>query len=281
MEGILKIATRGSRLALKQYEIISKELEMHGVKSEPVVVKPYGERDTKSPLYEMKEQGVFVRALNDQVLEGRVEAAVHSAKDLPTEIDPGLNISYFSRRADPRDYFVSRASIDDFKGTVGSSSMRRKVFLGLYSKGMRFENIRGNVDTRVMKWEKGDFDSIVVAKAALDRLELSPPGQAISETICPPDPNQGFIAVVTKRGSKIENTFRKIQDQESLWEASRERNLMVRLQLGCNTAASIRAVYSYKVVKFAYANEEGRFDYSFNGEIEESSIRKLRDIVDS
>ncbi len=281
MEGVVKIATRGSRLALKQFEIISGELGVHGLKSEPVVIKPYGEHDMKTPLYDMKEQGVFVKSLNDQILEGRVVAAVHSAKDIPNEIDPKLNISYFSRRADPRDYFVSKVPLERFSGSVGSSSIRRKNFFGLFNRDAKFESIRGNIDTRISKWEKGTVDSIVVAKAALDRLALTPPGEAISEAICPPDPNQGFIAVVTERGSKIEGILHRIQDREPYWEATRERDLMVRLQIGCNLAVSIRASHSDNTLKFSYANEVRRFDFSFKGGIEESEIKKLEDVLGS
>ena len=279
MEGIIRLATRGSRLALKQFEIISRTLESYGVKCEPFLVESHGEHDTETPLYSMSEQGIFVRKLNDKIIEGEVDAAVHSAKDLPNEIDRALSISYYSKRADPRDYFISKVPLAKFSGTVGSSSIRRKRFIGLHNGNLEFSNIRGNIDTRIRKWERGEFGSIVVAKAALDRLGLTPPGEALSEEICPPDPNQGFIAIVTEKGSKLDSTLKKIQEQEQLWEASKERELMVRLQLGCNLAASIRAVYSEKVVKFAYADEEKRYDFSFKKEIEETDVRKLRDII--
>jgi hydroxymethylbilane synthase len=281
MEGPVKIATRGSRLALKQFEIVSKELESHGLQSQPVIIKSHGERDTSTPLYNMKEQGIFVRNLNDQILSGEVVAAVHSAKDIPTEIDPKLEISYFSRRGDPRDYFVSEVSLEGFSGTVGSSSIRRKNFIHLFNKNAKFENIRGNIETRISKWESGAVDSIVVAKAALDRLGLHPPGEVISEAVCPPDPNQGFIAIVTERGSKIEAFLKLIQEPEPFWEASMERDLMVRLDLGCNLAASIRAKYSDKTVSFSFANEVRRFDFSFKDRVEEIDIKKLEDVIDS
>lgn len=277
----MRVATRGSSLALRQFEIISKTLEPHGLVIEPALVESHGERDATTPLYSMREQGIFVRMLNDRILEGEVVAAVHSAKDIPNEIDPKLNISFFSERADPRDYFVSRASLRYFSGTVGSSSIRRRRFLSLHNGRLDFVNVRGNIDTRIRKWEHGDVDSIVVAKAALDRLGISPQGEVISEDVCPPDPNQGFIAVVTERGSKLDGQLRKIQGRASLWEASRERDLMVRLGLGCNLAASIRAVYSESIVKFAYANDEERFDFSFSKEIEEPDIKKLRDVLDT
>jgi hydroxymethylbilane synthase len=281
MEETLKIATRGSRLALKQFELVARQLEAGGLKVQPVIIKPLGERDTETPLYDMKEQGVFVRNLNDQILEGNVAAAVHSAKDIPNEIDQKLEISYFSRRADPRDFFISASPLEKFSGSVGSSSMRRKNFIHIFNSNTRFESIRGNIETRIGKWERGMVDSIVVAKAALDRLDLHPKGEVISESICPPDPNQGFIAVVTEKGSRLGDTMRRIQESEPLWEASKERNLMVRLRLGCNLAVSIRAEHPKKTIRFSYANEAERYDFTFKEKVDEPDIRKLEDIIGS
>jgi hydroxymethylbilane synthase len=279
MEGVLKIATRGSRLALAQYEIVSKMLTGRGIRCEPIIMESHGESDSRTPLYDMKEQGIFVKRLNDMILVGAVDAAVHSAKDIPSEIDPALNISFYSRRGDPRDFFVSRGDISKFSGTVGSSSIRRKMFLGLYNRNLKFTNIRGNVETRIRKWEKGEVDSIVIAKTAVDRLGLNPPGQIIPEEICPPDPNQGFIAVVTRKGSNIHEVFSAAQEKEPFWEATRERDLMTKLDLGCNVAASIRAIFSDKVVKFSYAIEGNRYDFSFKEELAEAELNKLRDII--
>ncbi len=279
MEGALRIATRGSRLALKQYEIVSKVLEIHSIETRPILVESHGEEDRKTALYEMKEQGIFVKRLNDRILEGEVDVAVHSAKDIPNDIDPKLTIAFFSDRADPRDFFIARKDFQFFSGTVGSSSIRRKVFLSLSNKRLQFINTRGNVDTRIRKWENGEVGSLVIAKAALDRLGLRPPGQTLSEEMCPPDPNQGFIAMVCEKGTHIENVLRKIQGNESLWEASRERELVAKLELGCNIAVSIRGVHSEKKVNFSFANEERRFDLTFPGEISDSDVRKMRDII--
>ncbi|MEM0136656.1 MAG: hypothetical protein QXU18_15755, partial [Thermoplasmatales archaeon] len=161
MEGTLKIATRGSRLAIAQYEIIAKVLISHGVECVPVRIKSQGEHDSKTPLYKIDEQGIFVKNLNDKILEGEVDAAVHSAKDIPSEIDSELEISYYSVRADPRDYFISNRPIGNFEGTVGSSSIRRMKFLGLFNKDLKFVDMRGNIDTRIRKWTIGEVDSIV------------------------------------------------------------------------------------------------------------------------
>lgn len=280
METILKVATRGSELALRQYDIISGILGSFEIECSPVVTQSHGEQDQGTPLYDMKEQGIFVKRLNSRILDGEADIAVHSAKDIPNEIDEHLNISYFSRRADPRDYFISRSPFLLFSGTVGSSSIRRRRFLSLVNRSLKFENLRGNINTRISRWEKGEFDSIVVADAAISRLGLSPPGEVLSEEICPPDPNQGFIAIVAEKGSEIDRKLRKIQDSESLWEAFRERDLMNRLNLGCSIAVSVRAVYANKVLKFSYAGEEKRFDFTFRGEIETPDVVKMRDVIE-
>lgn len=281
MEEKIRIATRGSSLALKQFEIVSGVLRGAGIGSEAVIVKSHGEIDASTPLYRMKEQGIFVRKLNESILNGNADAAVHSAKDIPNEIDPSLNISYYSMRGDPRDYFVSRGDIRNFAGTVGSSSVRRRTFLGLYNKKLQFIDVRGNIETRIRKWESGQTDSIVIAKTALDRLGLNPKGEILSEEVCPPDPNQGFIAVVSPKNSHFDNVLKKLQGEHTLWEASTERGLMTKLLLGCNVAVSIRAVYSERLIRFSYANEERRYDFSFLGEIPTEQLPKLRDLIES
>lgn len=279
MEGVMKIATRGSKLALVQYDLISNFLEGKGIRCEPVVVESHGEHDTTTPLFGMKEQGVFVKKLNDKILDGSVEAAVHSAKDIPNEIDSDLKISFYSKRGDPRDFFVSKRTIDDYSGTVGSSSIRRRTFLRLHNKNLKFENLRGNIETRIKKWELGEVGSIVIAKTAIDRLKLNPPGHVMDENICPPDPNQAFIAVITIKGSTAERKLAGLQETEPLWEATRERELMEQLNLGCNVAVSIRADFPTRKIKFSYANDERRYDFVFDRNVTDADVSTMRDIL--
>jgi len=280
MERGMRIATRGSKLALAQADIISSLLRDNGILAEKITVKSQGDVDVRSPIYESKEQGVFVRKLNEKVIDGYADAAVHSAKDIPYEIDPDLEVSFFSKRGDPRDFFVGKKSISQFSGTVGSSSIRRMMFLRLYNNKLIFENIRGNVETRIRKWSDGEVGALVLAKVALDRLMLTPEGEVIPESVCPPDPNQGFIAVVTRKNSSEGMLFRKMQDPEALWEASTERELVGELQLGCSRAVSIRAAFPTKTISFSYANEEKRYDLHFKQSVDRSALNRIREIID-
>lgn len=280
MQKILKVATRGSPLALMQFDLISRVLNQNGMRTESYVVKSKGDTDSKIPLYETKERGTFVKKLNDKILEGEVSAAVHSAKDIPYSIDEELEISYFSERGDPRDYFVSETSLLDFSGTVGSSSKRREAFLLLYNKRLQFQNLRGNIETRVKKWRGGEVKATVIAKVALDRLNLKLPGEVISEKICPPDPNQGFIAVVTRKGSSESKSFKKIQQNESLWEASVEREAIGKLNAGCSSAIGILGNFKRKEISISYANKETRYDFSFFNKVTEEDFERIRGVID-
>ncbi|MEM0130306.1 MAG: hydroxymethylbilane synthase [Thermoplasmatales archaeon] len=279
MERTMKLATRGSELAIAQFNIISDSLMAKSVKGEPVIVRSHGEIDLSTPLYRMEERGIFVKRLNELVLEGAVDGAVHSAKDIPTEIDDSLEISYYSKRGDPRDFFVSKYDLTQFEGTVGSSSMRRRTFLRLFNKKLQFRDIRGNINTRIEKWRGGEVDSLVVAKVALDRLGLSIPGNPIPTDICPPDPNQGFVAVVSRKGSATSKILSSMQDPLARWEAETEREIMKKLGLGCDVAVSVFANYDLKKIYFSYANEDARFDLTFNETIETKDILKMRDII--
>ncbi|MEL9914315.1 MAG: hydroxymethylbilane synthase [Thermoplasmatales archaeon] len=279
MERTVRLATRGSELAIAQFNIISDSLMAKGIKGEPVIVRSHGEIDVSTPLYMIGERGIFVKKLNELVLEGTVDGAVHSAKDIPTEIDDNLEISYYSKRGDPRDFFVSKYDLAQFAGTVGSSSIRRRRFLKLFNKKLQFRDIRGNINTRIEKWERREVDSLVVAKVALDRLGLSIPGSPISTDICPPDPNQGFVAVVSQKGSTISKILSSMQDPRVRWEAETEREIMKKLGLGCDVAVSVFANYDLKKIYFSYANEDSRFDLSFDETIETKDILKMRDII--
>lgn len=279
MEKGLKIATRGSRLALVQAYIIGELISLGGYKYRIVTVKSEGDKDLYTPLYEYGDRGLFVKAVNEEVLNGNADLAVHSAKDLPYDIGEELEISYYSERGDTRDFFVSHKSMEGFMGTVGGSSIRRISFLKVKYNNMEFKNLRGNIDTRITKWKNGDVDAMVLAKVALDRLGIDLPGEVIPEEILPPAPNQGIIAVVTRKGSPESNFFQHLQNEQSLWEGENERRLMGALSLGCNTAVSIRAYFDSRLIKFSYVNGNRRYDMTFNGYPDTSQIRKLSEII--
>ncbi len=281
MEETIRVATRESKLALRQYAVVEELLTGNGIKVSMFGVTSAGDLDRHSPLYESGGTGLFVRNLNRMVLDGAVDVAVHSAKDIPGEICDGLTISYFSERADARDYFVSPARLDDYSGTVGSSSIRRRNFLTFEKESLRFVNIRGNIETRLRKWKDGEVGALVIAKAALDRLGISVPGHPIPEAVSPPAPNQGFIAVVTRQGSREDSLFRKLQDDAPLWEARAERDLMRRLGAGCSIPIAIRAHFSSRTVRVSYADDGRRYDFSFKVPITDSDVRLIRGVIDA
>jgi len=256
----VRIATRGSDLAILQARAISRLFTESSIESEIITTKTLGDIDHTTPIYSMNGNGVFVSSLNMAILDGEADLAVHSAKDMPSSTDSGLEIAYYSERGDPRDYFVSNVPIHDFRGTIGTSSVRRKAFISLLNTNINFTSIRGNIQTRIDKFNSGVVDATVVAKVALDRLHIEPRGYVFSEEEVPPDPNQGFIAVVSRKESPFARFLRKFQSEVSLWEASSERLIMSALGLGCDSPISIRAKFETKTVNFSTVIDKLRVD---------------------
>ncbi len=278
----VRIATRGSDLALTQSETIASLFLDSGIETSVVTTKSLGDNDRTTPLYSMAGDGVFVSSLNKAVLDGEADLAVHSAKDMPSKLDPDLEVAFYSRRGDPRDYFISSIPIRDFRGIIGTSSIRRKTFISLLNRSVKFTTIRGNIQTRIEKLHEGGVDATVVAKVALDRLGIKPPGFIFSEIELPPDPNQGFIAVISRKGSNLIDFLRKFQDEASLWEASSERLIMAELGLGCSSPVSIRATYDTRKVHFSTVVSGSRvdLDLEFSDPVSiKEAVRRIGDVI--
>src|SRR5947207_14720718 len=165
----LRIATRASNLARWQAERVGALLDEP---VEYVLVTTTGDRDQRADLHAMGGTGVFVKEVQQAVLDGRADLAVHSAKDLPSETAAGLALAAVPERADPRDALVG-ARLDDIPagGRIGTGSVRRQAQLAALRPDLRFESLRGNIETRVAK--AADLDAVVVALAALERLGLA------------------------------------------------------------------------------------------------------------
>ena len=176
---VLRIATRGSALALWQAERVA---EMLGSPSELVIIETRGDQDTTSPIHAIGGTGVFVKEVQEAVLRGEADLAVHSAKDLPAITMEGLILAAVPERADARDALVgSRLEKLPQGARVGTGSVRRRSQLAAIRPDLEFGELRGNIGTRLGK--SADFDAIVVAAAALDRLGL---GDRIAERLEPP-----------------------------------------------------------------------------------------------
>src|SRR4030095_14454511 len=197
MEKIIRIGTRESQLAVWQAEQVKSLLGQHGLASALVYIKSEGDIDLKTPLYEMGVQGVFTRALDIALLNDKIDIAVHSMKDVPTQLANGVVQAAILKRASYKDLFVYKNSIsflNDFDSTavIATSSIRRKAqWLNRYPNHA-IENLRGNVNTRLKKVSERNWNGAVFAAAGLERINLRP-SNSIELDWMLPAPAQGAI----------------------------------------------------------------------------------------
>src|SRR5215467_7082605 len=170
----LRIGSRGSQLALWQAHHISDLLRARGHTVEIEIIKTTGDKITDVALAQVGTKGMFTKEIEEALLESRVDLAVHSLKDLPTELASGFEIAAVTQRENPRDVFCSRKydSIDDLPqgARVGTSSLRRQAQLKAVRPDLEIYPLRGNVDTRLRKLEAGEYDAVILAAAGLNRL---------------------------------------------------------------------------------------------------------------
>lgn len=254
------LATRGSRLALIQTETVRACLRSAGFDSEILIVETKGDRDRLSELKKIGGDGLFVRELERAVYEGRADAAVHSAKDLPYELMENMTIASVPEAADPRDVLVMRAPCAHKAGNaakyvIGTGSMRRLSELDKLLGGgtlqkiigvsedtkIVFKNLRGNIDTRLKKLRSGEYDAIVMAKAGLLRLGIDTSGlnlRTFSKDEMIPAPCQGILAVECRRNDEETiNILKGINDGPARLKFDIERELFMRMGSDCSRAA--------------------------------------------
>jgi hydroxymethylbilane synthase len=236
---LLRLATRGSALARAQTSLaIAALVESGGVDIETLVVRTEGDRKTTAPIDQLEGQGWFTAELEQSLLDGRADIAVHSGKDLPSALAEGLSVAAYLPRADPRDGVVcidgrTLAELPD-GATIGTSSARRAGLLAALYPSLRPIAIRGNVDTRIRKLEAGEYDALVLACAGLDRLGL---GDRCTERLDPvtfvPSPAQGAIALEAVTGSAAAQRCAVIADPETTVAVIAERAVLAGLGGGC------------------------------------------------
>jgi hydroxymethylbilane synthase len=228
----LRIATRGSRLALWQAERVAALL---GGDIELVIVSTTGDQRADVPISAMGGTGVFVKEVQQAVLDGRADLAVHSAKDLPSETAAGLVLAAVPERADPRDALVgSRLADIPAGGRIGTGSVRRQAQLAALRPDVHFESIRGNIETRVAK--AADLDAVVVAMAALERLGLADRAVEVLEpSVMLPQIAQGALAVECRAGdSDAAASLAAIDDSVAHRAVDAERAFLRQLGGCCN-----------------------------------------------
>src|SRR5512136_65148 len=193
----IRIGTRGSKLALYQTGTVAKKLSDLGIETEQVIIHTAGDTTTQVPLHEIGGQGVFVRALDDAILGGNIDCAVHSMKDIPAYRPSGIVTAAVLKRDSPADYLAYLGSLHAVK-VIGTSSTRRRAQVLRHDPDIVTRDLRGNVDTRIRKMSAGEYDAILVAEAGLVRLGIRIPGERLSPEKFIPATNQGTIAVVSR-----------------------------------------------------------------------------------
>jgi hydroxymethylbilane synthase len=240
----LRIGSRGSQLALWQANHISALLRARGHEIEIEIIHTTGDKITDVPLAMVGTKGglgkgIFTKEIEEALAAGRIDLAVHSLKDLPTELPPGFEIAAITKREDPRDAFCSRlySKIEDLpkKARVGTSSLRRQAQLKAIRPDLDIHPLRGNVDTRLRKLEQGEYDAIILAAAGLKRLgktELIK--QIISAEIMCPAAGQGALAIEIREGdSATRQHLEFLNDSGACAVTTCERALLNRLGGGC------------------------------------------------
>ncbi|HET8573899.1 MAG TPA: hydroxymethylbilane synthase [Edaphocola sp.] len=251
MKQIIKIGTRDSRLALWQAENVQQLLAEQGIQSELVPVKSEGDLDLVTPLYAMGVEGVFTKALDAYLLSGKIDIAVHSMKDVPTQLAQGIVPAAVLKRASVQDIFIPNPNKPDVRAVNGTDktpafhiatgSVRRKAQWLHHFPGTAFENLRGNVQTRLRKLSESDWDGIIMAKAGLERINLLP-AQYEDIRWMLPAPAQGAIMVVCREKDK--NTLAsacRLNDELTDLCARIERDFLKTLLGGCSTPISALA----------------------------------------
>jgi hydroxymethylbilane synthase len=233
----VKIGTRGSQLARWQAEWVRARLAEQGVQSELVVIKTQGDAEVDRPLDQLEGTGFFTKALEDALLDGRIDVAVHSQKDLPLSLPKGLVIGAVPKRHDARDALVNGKSLQDLgPGTrVGTSSTRRITQVRFLRPDLELVSLRGNVNTRVQKVESRDgLDVAVLAVAGLERLGLGEKATPIDPLDVMPAPGQGALAIeVRMSDDKIWWAVKALNDQESEDDVEAERMILAGFGGGC------------------------------------------------
>jgi hydroxymethylbilane synthase len=239
--GVIRIGTRASELALRQARLVEYALMQRGIQAELVTFKTIGDKKLDQPLSEIGAKGLFTHELEVALAKGKIDCAVHSLKDLPTDSNPELVIVAQLEREDPRDCVVvnrgtGAEGLDDLPAgsRVGTSSLRRRAQLRARRPDLEVVELRGNVPTRLKKVESGSVHAAILAAAGLIRLDAH---QRIAMFLEPPDwlpaPGQGAIAVQIRSDSRLRNVFAPLNHRPTALATRAERAFLAALEGGC------------------------------------------------
>ena len=257
---VLKIGTRGSPLALAQaVETRDRLMAAHGLPQEAFSIEAIattGDRIQDRPLSEVGGKGLFTKEIEDALLSGRIDIAVHSSKDMATRLPDGLVLAAFLPREDARDAFIGRtaATLADLPhgALVGSSSLRRQALIGRARPDLRVEMFRGNVQTRLRKLADGQVDGTILALAGLRRLDLQHVATHVMPLdVFPPAPGQGAIGIEARVGDdRAEALLAPLQHWPTAWALLCERAFLAALNGSCRTPIAGHAVLEGDRLRF-------------------------------
>ena len=233
----LRIGTRGSLLAKWQAESIRKRLfAATGIEPEIVIIKTAGDKMLHAPVAQIGTKGIFIKELEEALLEEAIDLAVHSVKDIPTDIPSRVTFPAVCKRDDVRDCLVGSTLANLRDGArVGTSSLRRQAQLRRVRPDLDLRDLRGNVDTRLRKVQSGEYEAVVVSKAGLDRLGFSQRiSEVLSPEVCMPAVGQGAIAVECRLNDReAQDLLAPLDDPEPRAAVIAERALLGALHGGC------------------------------------------------
>jgi hydroxymethylbilane synthase len=240
------VGSRGSPLALRQTEIVLERMKPMGIETELRKVKTSGDVFLDKPLHQLSGFGVFVAEIDERMLSGEIDLAVHSMKDLPTKRPEELTISAILKRDSPYDVLLSRngaQKLEELKegAIIGTSSMRRTAQLRRARPDLEVKSLRGNLQTRLRKLNSGDYDAIVMAEAGLQRMGLDLDYVQLDGDRFVPSANQGTIIVVAKKGSRAEIYSQPLDDAHTRTETMIERQILETVGGGCVVPMAVHA----------------------------------------
>ena len=268
---LLRVGTRGSRLALTQAEQAAERLRRPGVEIALVPITTAGDKDRTRPFGEIGERGVFVKELEEALLAGRVDVAVHSAKDMTSTDTGGLVVGAYVVREDPRDALCGAEALRPGM-RVGTASVRRRAQLLALEPSLSIEPLRGNIDTRLRKRGERGLDAVVLAACGLDRLGLAAEiGRRFDPAELLPEAGQGALALQVRAGE--EELVVRVDDAETRRRVEAERRCVAVVGGGC--LAPVAAYHDGATLEGLVAAEDGSWLERRRGDDAEALGREL------